>query len=265
MLENGNIKTRCNVTSTNLSVKEVKNPKPTDSYDFPDLCFQMLYHHNNLIGIIEIIGNEDYITCHLVYLAPENLFPLNYFSSIKLFTDLSRKFERNIIKENLTLSSTSITPAKKKSYISSPLVPTSFTPNSPSPTPPPSPADELDELLKLREKINMLGDRNCTVYALMSQLYPETFCGYRLSSTTRSDEEATRRITNDKNVQAKIQEIRNIAIEKLSQKRPADYTDDVDGELFDELLHAEYLTVNHLAVLEQHYNRVIVVMNTDRT
>jgi hypothetical protein len=28
--------------------------------------------------------------------------------------------------------------------------------------------DELDELLKLREDINMVGDGNCSVYAIMS-------------------------------------------------------------------------------------------------
>jgi hypothetical protein len=34
--------------------------------------------------------------------------------------------------------------------------------------------DELDELLKLREEINMHGDGNCTTYAVISQLYPQT-------------------------------------------------------------------------------------------
>jgi hypothetical protein len=53
----------------------------------------------------------------------------------------------------------------------------------------------------------------------MSQLYPETFGGYRLSPTGKTEEEADRRITKDKNVQAKVQEIRNIAIKKLSEKR----------------------------------------------
>jgi hypothetical protein len=37
--------------------------------------------------------------------------------------------------------------------------------------------DELDDLLKLREEINMVGDGNCSVYALMSQLYPEIYGG----------------------------------------------------------------------------------------
>jgi hypothetical protein len=92
----------------------------------------MLYHHRDLIGILELIGNEEAVTFQLVDLAPESLFPPNYFSSIKLFTELSRKFERNIIIENLTLTSTSIIPAKKKTYISSPLVSNFFTPTSPT-------------------------------------------------------------------------------------------------------------------------------------
>jgi hypothetical protein len=66
-------------------------------------------------------------------------------------------------------------------------------------------------------------------------------------------------------VQAVVNQIRGVAIQKLSQNRPPDYTDDVEEELFNDLLHSEYLTVNHLAVLAQHYNRVIVVINTDPT
>jgi hypothetical protein len=99
----------------------------------------------------------------------------------------------------------------------------------------------------------------------MSQLYPQMYGGYRLSPTGKSQEEADRRITKDRNVEATVQEIRGVAIQKLSQKSPADYTNDIPEESFQELLHAEYLTVNYLAVLAQHYNRVIVVMNTDPT
>jgi hypothetical protein len=123
----------------------------------------------------------------------------------------------------------------------------------------------LDELLKLGEKINMLGDGNCTVYALMSQLYPQTYGGYRLSATGKSQEEADRTITKDRNVQAVVKEIRGVVIQKLSQKWPADYTNTVEEESFQQLLHSEYLTVNHLAVLAQHCNRVIVVIKTDPT
>jgi hypothetical protein len=77
----------------------------------------------------------------------------------------------------------------------------------------------LDELLKLIEVINMLGDGNCTVYALMSQLYPQRYGGNRLSPICETEEEATRRITDNKNVQAVVKEIRGVAIQKLSQKK----------------------------------------------
>jgi hypothetical protein len=275
MLKNNNIISRCNVTSTDLSVERVMNPKSPARYDFPDLSFHMLYHQDDLIGIIELIRNEVAVTFKFVHLAPANLFPPNYFSSIKLFTELSRKFQSayNIIKESLIPNPTSITPAKKKVYTSSPLVSNSFTPASPilpaspvssSPTPP-SPADELDELLKLRQVINMVGDGNCTVYAIMSQLYPQTYRGYRLCPDDKSQLEVDRTITYDRNVQATVQEIRGVAIQKLSQKRPADYTNTVEEESFNAMLHSEYLTANHLVVLAQHYNRVIVVINTHPT
>jgi hypothetical protein len=45
----------------------------------------------------------------------------------------------------------------------SPILPAS--PIVSSPTPPPTPHDELNELVKLREIINMTGDGNCSVYA----------------------------------------------------------------------------------------------------
>jgi hypothetical protein len=108
----------------------------------------------------------------------------------------------------------------------------------------------------------MVGDGNCTVYAIMSQLYPQTYGGYRLCSDNKSDEEINRTITYDKNVQAVVNQIRGVAIQKLSQKRPADYTNTVEEESFNAMLHSEYLTVNHLPGLAQHYSRVIVVINT---
>jgi hypothetical protein len=201
-------------------VKEVKHPNPTDSYDFPDLSFHVLYHHQNLVGIIELIGNEEYVIFHLVHLAPESLFGPNYFSSIKLFTELSRKFEHNIIKQNLTLKFTSIIPAKKK-FTSSVLVSNSFTPNSPplpaSPAPPPRSPDVLDELLKLREVINVMGDGNCTVYAIMSQLYPLTYGRYRLSPIGKINDELTRRITLDKDVQAVENQEKRLHSTKISE------------------------------------------------
>jgi hypothetical protein len=139
----------------------------------------VLYHNTDLVGIIEVVNSDNSVMYQLVHLPPESAFDTpNYYSHIKLFAELSKKFEYNVIKENLTLKPTSITPTKKK-FTSSPLVTKTFTPNSPtpSPTPPPGPSDELDELLKLRVNINMMGDWNCTVYAIMSQLYPQTYDG----------------------------------------------------------------------------------------
>jgi hypothetical protein len=202
----------------------------------------VLYHDAGLVGIIEVVNSDNSVMYQLVHLAPESLFDIpNYYSLIKQFAELSKKFEYNVTKKNLTLKPTSITPIKKK-FTSSPLVSNSFTPNSPtlSPTPPPAPHDELDDLLKLRMNINMLGDWNCTVYAIMSQLYPQMYGGYRLSPTGKTNEEATRRITLDKDVQALVNQIRGIAIEKLSKNRPADYTNDVREESFEDMLYSEY-------------------------
>jgi hypothetical protein len=96
----------------------------------------------------------------------------------------------------------------------------------------------------------------------MSQLYPQTYGGFRLCPDNKSQQEVDRTITYDRNVQAVANQIRGVAIQKLSQKRPADYTNTVEGESFPELLNAEYLTVNHLPGLAQHYSRVIVVIDT---
>jgi hypothetical protein len=51
-----------------------------------------------------------------------------------------------------------------------------------------------------------------------------------------------------------VNQIRGVAIEKLRKKRSPEYTNTVEEESFNDLLHSEYLTVNHLAVLAQHYS-----------
>jgi hypothetical protein len=79
--------------------------------------------------------------------------------------------------------------------------------------------DKLDVLLKQREDINILGDGNCSVYAIISQLYPQTYGGYRLSSDGKLYEEMNRTITQYKNVQAKVNEIRNVAKTELYKKK----------------------------------------------
>jgi hypothetical protein len=187
---------------------KVDKPLPPGSYDFADLSFYKLYHDDDLVGIIKAVESGDSIIFQLMHLAPENRFKIqNYYSYIRLFAELSKKYRNayKIFKENFNLNPTAITPAKKKAYTSSPLVSNSFTPASPtlptpSPTPLPTPSDELDELLKLREEINMIDERNCTVYAIISQLYPQTYGGYRLSSDNKTLNETYKQITLDKNV-----------------------------------------------------------------
>jgi hypothetical protein len=100
----------------------------------------------------------------------------------------------------------------------------------------------------------------------MSQLYPQTYGGFRLCPDNKSRQEVDKTITRDKNVQATVQEIRSVATQKLLQKKSEyNFANNIDSEGFEELVRSEYLTVNHLAVLAQHYNRVIIVMNTDPT
>jgi hypothetical protein len=59
-----------------------------------------------------------------------------------------------------------------------------------------------------------------------------------------------------------VQEIRGVAVQKLSQKNPGHYGDGIE-ESFQELLHSKYLTINHLPGIAEHYNRVIVLINPD--
>jgi hypothetical protein len=83
--------------------------------------------------------------------------------------------------------------------------------------------DELDELLKLREEINMHGDGNCTTYAVISQLYPQTFGGYRLKPGPSSRES----ITKNPEVMKKVEEIRKVADTSiLSIEGASDFGDD---------------------------------------
>jgi hypothetical protein len=77
-------------------------------------------------------------------------------------------------------------------------------------------------LLKLREEINMVGNGNCSVYAIMSQLYPQAYGGYRLRGDKKNSE-GNKTITTDVNVQAKVKEIRKVAIDKLCENNPEDF------------------------------------------
>jgi hypothetical protein len=127
--------------------------------------------------------------------------------------------------------------------------------------------DELDELLKLREDINMVGDGNCSVYAIMSQLYPPTYGWYRLNPNGKSYEVLTKTVTQDKDVQAKVNEIRNVAKTELYKKNAKEYVrynkDILDD--FDSMVNDSYLTINHLQGIAYNYRRIIIIINTDPT
>jgi hypothetical protein len=59
-----------------------------------------------------------------------------------------------------------------------------------------------------------------------------------------------------------VNQISGVAIEKLRKKLPVEGYTDVVGESFDQTLHSDYLTINHIPGIAQHYSRVIVVIDT---
>jgi hypothetical protein len=126
MLISGKEISRCNTNSRgDVTVLKVNEPLPFGSYDFADLNFYKLFLDNDLVGIIEVVESGDSIIFQLVHLAPQNRFKIpNYYSYIRLYAELSKKYQSayKIFKENPTVNPTSITPAKKKAYTSSPLV-----------------------------------------------------------------------------------------------------------------------------------------------
>jgi hypothetical protein len=152
-----------NVTSKQ-NVDLVNQQLSNINYDFPNLQFYALYHGRHRIGIIEAVREKtNSVIYNLLYLYPAP-DPINYYNNISLYNELSKKVqdEYNSIHTNFSLLS------KKKDFtnssvrnvlISSPLSSstslTSFTLPVLS-----NNVDELDKLLKLRENINMVGDRN---------------------------------------------------------------------------------------------------------
>jgi hypothetical protein len=116
--------------------------------------------------------------------------------------------------------------------------------------------DELDELLKLREEINMLGDGNCTVYAVISQLYPQTFGGYRL----RPNRSPYQLITNNPEVQEKVREIRKIANSSILNIEDASAFSSKE-ELVGKMAKHTWMSIEHAPGIAVYYNRVIVVIN----
>jgi hypothetical protein len=229
-----------------MSVRVVNQPSHSDSYDFPDLKFHMLDYNENRVGIIEVVKLQDNsVTYQLLYLAPESNFDTpKYYSNVSLFTELSKKFRSAYysLKDNdkIIIKPNPVTLNKKKVVVLSPLVSHSFSPN-------PIIHDELDELLKLREEINMLSEENCSAYAIISQLYPQTYRGKRLSGDKKTNSEAYKTIMKDVNVQTKVKEIGEVVIRKLYENNPEYFGryGNVE-ESFDEMAHENFLTISHL-------------------
>jgi hypothetical protein len=217
-LLSGNEIVRCITTNSKMSVKVVKQPSPADSYDFPDLRFHVLHHNGYQVGVIEAVKlQNNSVTYQLLHLVPESDFDTpKYYSNISLFTDLSKKLGNAYYslqnKDKVVIKPNTINSNKKKLVVSSPLASQSFSPKPP---------DELDELLKLREEINILSNGNCSVYTIINQLYPQTYGGYRLSADKKTSRETYKTISKDVNVQVK--EIRNVAVLKLYENNPVDF------------------------------------------
>jgi hypothetical protein len=83
----------------------------------------------------------------------------------------------------------------------------------------------------------------------------------------KSYEETIRTITQDKNMQAKVNERRNVAKTELYKKNVVEYVRYNNDKLddFDNMVNDSYLTINHLQGIAYHYRRVIMIINTDPT
>jgi hypothetical protein len=117
--------------------------------------------------------------------------------------------------------------------------------------------DELDELLKLRQEINMIADGNCTVYAVISQLYPQTFGGYVLCPSPSAF--STDYVRASK-AREKMREIRQIANSSITNNEDASAFGDEVESVGDMEKHT-WMSIEHAPRITAHYNRVIVVIN----
>jgi hypothetical protein len=120
--------------------------------------------------------------------------------------------------------------------------------------------DELDVLLKLREEINMYGDGNCTTYVVISQLYPQTFGGYRLKPGCSPEQ----LISKNPEVQKKVREIRVVTVSSITNiENVFEFGD--DEESVGDMAEHTWMSINHAPGIAAHYNRVIVVINPGET
>jgi hypothetical protein len=126
--------------------------------------------------------------------------------------------------------------------------------------------DEVDELLKMRVLINMIPDGNCSVYAIMSQLYPQTYGGYELSPDPSAYAPDHQRATYNPVVQNKVKEIRKIVVEALNKYNAWQFgADDPVEERFSDMQDDTFLSINHSPGIATHYNKVIVIINPTET
>jgi hypothetical protein len=106
----------------------------------------------------------------------------------------------------------------------------------------------------------MHGDGNCTTYAVISQLYPQTFGGYRLKPGRSPYEE----ITKNPEVMEKVEEIRKVADKSiLNTDGVSDFGD--EQESVGDMAKHTWMSINHASWIAAHYNRVIVVINPAET
>jgi hypothetical protein len=117
--------------------------------------------------------------------------------------------------------------------------------------------NELDELLKLRQEINMIADGNCTVYAVISQLYPQTFGEYVLCPSPSGFTTNYLRVSK---AREKVREIRQIANSSITNNEDASAFGD-KTESVGEMAKGTWMSIEHPPGITAHYNRVIVVIN----
>jgi hypothetical protein len=126
--------------------------------------------------------------------------------------------------------------------------------------------DEVDELLKMRALINMIPDGNCSLYAIMSQLNPQTYGGQFLCPNPLAFSPDYVRVTNNPQVQAKVREIRKIAAAVLDEYDIWKFgANDTVGEKFGHMRDETFLTINHARGIATHYKKVIVIINPTET
>jgi hypothetical protein len=97
------------------------------------------------------------------------------------------------------------------------------------------------------------------VYAVISQLYPQTFGGYILSPDRSAFAPDHVRVMK---AQEKVREIRQIANSSITNNEDAFWFGDKEESVCQMSKHT-WMGINHAAGIADHYNRVVVVINPD--